>query len=91
MESLIQFILIGQTIIIFALAYMLNRAYKNVAEIASDALTASTATSALDYSNARAVNKITDTPKDQLVPPPPQAPRVFTTPDGTVLEPMRPR
>lgn len=71
---------------------LVRAAHKAVTSVACDAITASRAVSATDFVQARAFNKLTDTPIEDLpAPPQPPPPRVFTTPEGVPLEPLRPR
>lgn len=95
MQLAVQCLAIACAFLVVALLYtlsLLRSALASIRGLASDAITASRSVSATDYVQARAFNKLTDTPIKDLPPPPPApAPRVFTTPEGHVLEPLRPR
>lgn len=94
METAVQTLAVCCALLVAAVLYLtslVRSANAALKEVAQDAITASRATSATELVHARAFAKASDMPlKDVPVAVPP-TPRVFTTPDGTVLEPLRPR
>lgn len=94
MELAVQTLAVACAFLVVALLYtmsLVRSANAALKDVAVDAITAARSTSAADFASARAVNKATDTPFKDLPHSPTQAPRVYTTPDGTVLQPLRPR
>lgn len=94
METAVQTLAVTCALLVVAVLYLtslVRSANAALKEVAQDAITASKATSATELVHARAFAKASDTPLKDIPAAVPSTPRVFTTPDGTVLEPLRPR
>ncbi len=94
METAVQTLAVVCALLVVAVLYLtslVRSANESLRGIASDAIIAGKATSATELVHARAFAKASDVPLKDIPAPVPVTPRVYTTPDGTVLEPLRPR